>query len=233
MSNLDDFNAKKIAITAIEDPKKPSIPIGIYNQEAEDLDRWCGLDTDILVGGGLDPLIIADLPIRTGACRYAQSLWAEQRSTLEEAEKRWNQESDAAYDLRDELLHDFRHAYEESSELMKGVRAIADGDGDADMIQDLSDIEVFGKAHPDELAAINFDMTKLDMAATTSDEMGPILAAANGDDGADSAAKLLRDQAYTYLKQAVDLIRKKGKYKFWKNPERLKGYRSAFIRKRK
>ena len=50
---------------------------------------------------------------------------------------------------------------------MNRVRVIADGTGDADMIQDLSDISVFGKANPKELHKIKLDMTRLDQAART------------------------------------------------------------------
>lgn len=40
----------------------------------------------------------------------------------------------------------------------------------------------------------------------------------------DSEAMLVRDKAFTYLKQAVDQIRECGKFVFWRNPDRLKGY---------
>lgn len=41
----------------------------------------------------------------------------------------------------------------------------------------------------------------------------------------------MRNRAYIYLKQAVDEIRDCGKYTFACNPERLKGYRSEYLRK--
>ena len=48
----------------------------------------------------------------------------------------------------------------------------------------------------------------------------------------DSEAMLVRDKAFTYLKQAVDEIRECGKFIFWRNPDRLKGYVSEFWQKR-
>ena len=39
------------------------------------------------------------------------------------------------------------------------------------------------------------------------------------------------NQAFTHLKEAVDYIREYGRYVFWRNPARLKGYRSDYIRK--
>ena len=71
------------------------------------------------------------------------------------------------------------------------------------MIQDLSDLSVLGKANQ------------------------PLLAAMNGERAENNSAKTIRDKAYTLLKKAVDEIREAGKYVFWKNPDRLKGYYSA------
>jgi hypothetical protein len=42
--------------------------------------------------------------------------------------------------------------------------------------------------------------------------------------------KKIRNQAYTHLKEAVDYIREYGRYVFWRNPARLKGYRSDYRR---
>jgi hypothetical protein len=228
MSNSDDLIAKKDVISAIKDVKIPNTPIKIYLQEAEKLQGTAEADKAILLESGLDPLFIDELPVCIGACREAQSMWNEQRHTLESVEKEWESKSDDAYDLHDTLLHDFFYAYQDDIRLLKRVRAIAEGNGDEDMIQDMNDIAVFGKKHPKELAEINFDMAQLDLAAATSDEMAKLLAASELVEDSDSASKLLRDQAYTLLKLSVDKIRGAGKYKFWKNPEKLKDYRSEY-----
>jgi len=44
-------------------------------------------------------------------------------------------------------------------------------------------------------------------------------------------AKKIRDQAFTPLKEAVDKIRKCGQFVFWRNPGRVKGYRSNYLRR--
>lgn len=232
MSDSDNFNTKKDLFSTIKEVKKPGMPVDSYLQESANLDLWSAADRVVLIESGLDPLMLDDLSVRTGACRYAQSLWNRHRNTPEEAQKAWDEIAPGAYKLRDELLHDMRHAYRKNRELLNRVRAIADGTGDDDMIQDMSDIAVFGKANPDELVKIKLDMTKLDQAASTSVELAPILAASNGEEGADAASVLLRNQAYTHLKEAVDEIRAAGKYKFWKNKARLKGYRSNYYRDR-
>lgn len=45
-----------------------------------------------------------------------------------------------------------------------------------------------------------------------------------------NSARLLRDQAYTHLKAAVEEIRDHGQYVFWDNPVRRDGYFSDYVR---
>jgi hypothetical protein len=61
--------------------------------------------------------------------------------------------------------------------------------------------------------------------------MADLLATANGDKAEQNASKVTRDRAYTHLKALVDEIRGAGKYLFWKNPQRLKGYSSQYWKK--
>ena len=101
------------------------------------------------------------------------------------------------------------------------------------MIQDLNDLAVLGRENPDALTAIGFAGAKLDEAATQADEMADLLATANGDKAEQNATKVIRDRAYTHLKEQVDKIRGAGKYLFWKNPQRLKGYSSQYWKRQK
>ena len=176
--------------------------------------------------------MVEDLPIRAGACRYAQSLWKRDSQTSEEAEKEWKTKSPAATDFRDVLLHEFTFAFRKHPELLAKVQLIREGSSRADMLQDHSDLNVLGKANADLLKAIGFDMKQLARAAEISDELSAVLAVANGEDGHDDNAKEMRDKAYTYMKQAVDEIRSTGQYKFWRDEDRRKGYVSAYHKNR-
>ncbi|GET31264.1 hypothetical protein PbJCM13498_01270 [Prolixibacter bellariivorans] len=232
MSNSEDFNALIDVIKAIPENqiRIPAIPVNVYLQEAEDLYHWAKDDAAELAKGGITAEMIEELPVRTGACREAQSLWFKDHYTSKEAKKLWDEQSPAAYDLRDELLHDFRYAFRDNTQLLGRVSEIADGTGHADMIQDLNDLAVLGRENPDPLAAINFDVTQLDTAAQTADAMAELLAQSNGDQQEGNPAKIIRDRAYTHLKQLVDDIRACGKYVFWKKPEKLVGYSSHYYR---
>lgn len=233
MSNLNDYSEKLEAIKAINenDVKQPNMPVSVFIQEGEDLYKWCHSDKDVLTSKGLDPVTVDELPVCLGALREAQSQWNAERNSQEEAAQNWREESPAAYDLRNTLLHDFRYAYRNREDLLSRVAAIADGTGHADMIQDLNDLAVLGRENPAELGGINFDAALLDQAAQTADELGELLAIVNGSREEHSEIKTIRDKAYTLCKGMVDEIRACGQYAFWRNPDRVKGYASAFRRK--
>jgi len=230
MSSKSDYDELLAPIQAIarEKTTAPTMPVDVFVQEAENLYHWCADDQAALVATGLDPAIINQLPVRAGACREAQSLWIKERNTRQKAEQDWKNESPAAFELRDLLIHTFRYAFRKEDGLLGRVDEIAQGDTNSDMIQDLNDLSELGKANIDLLTVIGFDTNLLDNAAEFADEMGDLLGATNGERKKDSDAMIIRDQAFTYLKQAVDEIRECGKYNFWRNPERLKGYISEY-----
>lgn len=226
----DNFEAHREAIEAIsgKDVKAPNMPVAEAVQEAENLAQWCIDDKEKLVAAGLDWSLAEQLPERAGACRYVQSIWMRELRTREEAQQEWNEKSPGAFDLRDELVHHFLHAFRQQPDLVGKVRTIADGGSNADMLQDLSDLYYLGKANQDLLEAISFDMDLLEKARQWSAELSEVLAKANGERSDNSMEKMLRDKAYTYMKAAMDEIRMHGKYAFWRDESRKKGYISIY-----
>lgn len=230
MSNQSDYAAKLEAAKSLnpEEVQVPYFPVGIYTQEAEDLYHWCKDDEAELTKAGLSAEVIENLPVLTGATREAQSLWMKEQQTRKEAEQKWADESPGAFDFRDRLVHSFRYAYRKSPDLLNRVDAIAEGSSNADMIQDLNDLAVLGKANKEALQKISFDLQLLDKAAEQSDYLADLLGQANGDRKSNNEDKEIRDRMYTLLKHVVDEIRDCGKYVFWQNENRLKGYSSAY-----
>ncbi len=234
MSNKEAYEKKLVEITAIADDqvKTPSsIPVDAYVQEAENLYDWCQDDQEALTAKGLNWELVDDIPLRAGALSRAESLWFKERFTREEAEKLWKEKAPSVYKLRDDLIKDFRFAYRKYDDLTGKVRAITEGTSHADMIQDLNDLVALGEANSEPLAAINFDMSLLDQSDKTADEMASLLAAATGERIDYSESKKIRDKAYTHLKEAVDEVYAFGQYVFRDNDERLKGYRSNYLRR--
>ena len=231
-----DYQEKQDVIKAIENDqiKTPHhIPVAVYIQEADLLYHWCQADKEALTNVGLSWELVQDLPVRIGALVEAEAQWHVERNTTKEAEKKWTSQSPIAYGLRNRLLKDFRFAFRMRDDLLAAVRHIAKGHTHADMIQDLNDLSVLGKANRELLAAIRFDMSLLDEAAQTAAELASLLAETNSCKLEYDKAKKIRDQAYTHLKEAVDEICVHGKYVFRNNKERYIGYRSHYIRQKR
>ena len=94
-------------------------------------------------------------------------------------------------------------------------------------------LSVLGKDNTTLLQTIGFDLTLLDTAAVKADEMAELLSQATADRADNSAARIIRDKAYTLLKRAVDEVRTVGQYIFWRDETRLKGYVSRYRKTRR
>jgi hypothetical protein len=230
----ESFDLKLPFINSISTDKLkvPDKPVAIALQEAEDLYNWALQDKEALIDGGLKWNLVEDLPLRTGACRYIQTQWQTEYKSIETIQKEWKRRVREAKTFHDEVIHDMFHAYSEDSVLIIKLRKMSGRRGNANLIQNLNDISVLGKANKELLKQINFDLTMLEMSAKISKELGELLAEKKSWYKGGKKQKILRDKAYAYLKEAVTAIRHSGKYVFWHDSERKKGYTSNFLKKK-
>lgn len=221
------------AIRSIPDRlvKDPNLPVDEFLQESEDLFHWLQPDKEKIVAAGVPVELIDEMPERAEALREAQAWWIKELNVRSEYQDVWDDESPEAFDFRDALIHAFRYAYRHHPDILGRISYIDEDYSNADMIQDLKNLSVLGKSNPKPLKAIGFDMELLEKASKLSDEMADVLARSNGDTQSDHEAKDLRDRAYTHLKEAVDEVRECGKYLFWRDEDRLKGYSSSYMRR--
>ena len=197
--------------------------------EAETLYKWCQDDKEELTKG-LDWTIVEDLPVRCGALNEAESKWQIEQKLRRKAENIWVRDSHKGYALRNELIHHFNYAFKDDSSLIGWLREIAGSLTHSGMIQGLKDLSALGMAKKEILKNIGFDMTLLDLASQTSDDLSSKYEAGSWNSEDYLETKKIRNQAYTHLKEAVDYIREYGRYVFWRTPARLKGYRSDYRR---
>ena len=101
----------------------------------------------MLITHGLDRTFVENLPERAGALREAQSVWMREFKSREEAEEEWIKQAPEAFKMRDKLLDAFRYAFRKQDYLLSNVAVIAGGHGREDMIQDLNDLAVLGRAN--------------------------------------------------------------------------------------
>lgn len=233
MTNTTEFQSELSAIQSIplDAVKKPLMPIRQYIYEAEFLHRWSQADRPLLEKAGLDLSLLDAILNRAGALREAESLWSLERFSREDAQKEWEEQSPAAYALRDKLLRDMRFAFRRDDALLARVADIADGAGHVDMLQDLNDLALLGRTQLVALAGLGVDEALLDQAAALADQLTTLLASAAGERKEGNSARQLRDQAYTHLKAAVDEVRDFGQYVFWDNAIRRDGYFSDYTRR--
>ena len=236
MSNLEDYNKKIEVIKTITDDqiKTPhNVPLGIYIQEAENLYVWCRYDKEELTAKRLDWTVVEDLPVRCGALRESEAQWQMEQKLRRGAEKIWSRELPKGYDLRNELIHHFNYAFRDKSSLIKKVKEIANRSTRDGMIDGLCDLNELGLENRGLLRKIGFNFKLLDMAAQKSRELATKKESASVYSEDYLEVKKIRDQAYTHLKEAVDMIYGCGRYVFCENEARLKGYRSEYRRKLK
>ena len=235
MSNLSDYQEKLEAIRRIPDEEIQFLymPLDHYMLEAEGTGTQAQRDKVALMKAGTPEYLIDDIAVRVGACRQAQSNLIDSQHKHNKAEKKWSKRAKAAKKLHGEIIHGFRFAYRKNPELKSQVDYIAKDHDYADLIQDMNDLATMGKNNSEPLKAIGFNMDMLDEAARMSDELSELLNLANGDRWSNNKAKIIRDKAYTYLKEAVDEVRECGKYLFWRDEERLRWYTSEYLRNRR
>ena len=101
--------------------------------------------------------------------------------------------------MRNRLLRAYRYAFRKNPELPGRVAEITKGDGDGDIIQDLNDLVVLGRNHPEPLKSINLDLSLPDTSATMAVDMAKLNTAANGIEDSEEEAKIMRDKSYVHL----------------------------------
>jgi hypothetical protein len=212
--------------------KPCNIPISVAVQEAGNLHERVELDIASLLELGMPPELQQRLAKLRAALFAAEVNWQEQQSERKKALELWKEKSPALYALRKDIIDHLSFAFRKDERLMDQIAAIEDGDTHADAIEDLARLAVLGTQNLELVQAINYDATRFENASTMASEMSGVLSAANGYLYRDDERKLVRDKAYTLLKEVVDEIRDYGQFAFRNDPEHVKGYSSKYVRDR-
>jgi hypothetical protein len=210
----------------------PDLPVAIVLQEALNLFDWCSHDREIIIKKGLDWKLAEDLPIRAEALRRLETIWTSERFSSKDCQKEWKVALPLALQLRKDLVFHFRYVFSSKPDIYSKVQRISAGQGHADMIQDLIDLSVLGQMHQSDLEKLDFDLSMLDKARKMCFELKDLLARVNNVSRVSSEKQVQRNKAYYHLKESIEAIRKVGQYAFCKDEERLKGYFSAYTKRR-
>lgn len=223
-----DISIRDLEAIPVTKLLKPRMPIDTFIQEAHDLQVWMEEDHDALMGVGLSEELLTELPRRIELLIKAEALWNQAKNTQSKTQEAWRAWKTQVIKLRSELKKAFKFAFRMQPELLKTIQPIGIKRSNAQLVQDLSDLSVLGKANVELLTAIGFDLALLDQATQWSAETAKRLAKHNNSSMTDREERLLRDKAYTYLKESVDQIQTAGKYVFHANPDKRRGYSSQY-----
>jgi hypothetical protein len=201
-------------------------------QETFDMAQCARIDEDSLATINYTKEKVDDLELRAAACQEAESLWLEQNHCANDAEDNWAVLREQAIEAKLDTIHTFKYAYRNSENLLDAISKVVEGATHSDAMQDISDLVVLGRKHPEPLAAIKYDASKLDALEKLGDDASNALAIANESRLSGSEAKILRDKAYTHLKEGLDELRAAGKFVFRKDEKRQKRYQSRYWKKR-
>ena len=232
MSDQQDLLDLLDEIKAVADKnvKKCDMPLEIYLYEAERLHTRATTDLPQLATINMPSDLVDKLLTRTKALRRAQLNWAELVNEKKKARDTWKAEAPAILQLRKDLIENMQFAYRNNPLLLEKLAKIKKGNSHADTTMDLARLAVLGKDNPEPLKAINFDLSLCDKAAEEAERMGNLRANIGGRMYVPDDMLIIRNKAFTLLKEVVDEIRSYGKFVFRGNSELLKGYKSQYRR---
>ncbi len=208
-----------------EDIKVPTVPVDSYANEANTLSNTATEDKDKLVSAGIDPVYIDGLEIRADVLRFAESKWRTTYKEYSDNRKLWVEKSTEAKYVRKKVLHNLRFIAYNDASLRGKINLVLDGKGNDDLVQDLSDLYLLATNNEEKLLKVGYSKDTTELCGALSDELADILAKINGKKKSESI--LMRNRAYTYLKVAVDEVRRYGKFVFWEDERRRAKYKSG------
>ena len=233
MPHLDALIPILLTIPAA-DVREPARPMAIALQEAHDLHAVLEQDdtSSSLLAVGFDPARITDLPIATDAAREAQSRWVVVRDRSKPEAQRERETDGIA--LRQELVAACRWNLRYDARAQSVLDAIVDGEGVADLVQDLLDLAMLITRHlPHFDADQSIDApAQAESARSLASEIAEGLSQGRADD-TQRDAKLLRDRAHTHLAMIVTDIRRAGRYAFRDDPRQVAAFTSDYLHRRR
>lgn len=155
----------KLKLLASEDVRSPNQPIEIYLQEVEDLIAHIQENElgQVLVDEGLDENRLQELPEALTTTREAQTAWTLTNERAKPQEQRELEKR--GYALRGHVAKKVRFALRSNRAALAVLNQIMEGEGIADLVQDLDDLRMLLTHH----AALIQRNRNFDAAATNSE----------------------------------------------------------------
>ena len=208
----------------------PNISVGIYLQEAFNLNFYAQPDKENLSSKGLDWRLVEELPRRIDFVREREARWYSTRYSETASQKELERIFKLIDKSRKEVLATMEFAFFGDS-LARAVKYIEKGDGAADYAQDLSDIVTLAEEHMSQLIAVGCETHHIDVLKENRFAYSDLVAECDVDEELKPSVRVDRDRAYTFLVVAVETIRRAAHHAFWNDKKRLRGYACEYFRK--
>ncbi|MBI3071760.1 MAG: hypothetical protein HYY84_06480 [Deltaproteobacteria bacterium] len=233
MKATNDFERLLSELKAIpaERVREPNLAVATLFHEAFDLAETAERYRPQLIAAGLEERFVDSLSARANALRAAQTAWTHARDAATPVE--YLALVDQATVLRRDFVATAGYALRKHERALETLARIQEGEGVADLCQDLTDLAQLAESHRDDFARTDFDAAQIVKARKVADAVTKLHATVAADRAenrsASSEAKDLRDRAATYLDEAVDEVRSAGLYAFRNDSDtaRLAQFRSV------
>ncbi len=172
---------------------------------------------------------IETLQERTDAFMHCFAAYQDVALDKSEAKEQWDSIEPEAYTMKRKLLKRLGLIYEEENRIadLKEINEIAIGRGRRDLTMDYLQLSGIASKDAKDLATLNFGEEKVARISEIFEILKSLIGSITTPKAEIEEKKLLMDQAYTYLDQAVSSIRKYGQLIFDGEP-RENLYKSQF-----
>lgn len=219
-----------LAALAAADIQTPNIPMAVFNQQGRDIGVFLEQNPPVkrrLLEVGVSEERLAELPLVIRVTSQTESAWQAVSSPRRPEDLRQLEQQGAG--LRSDVVAALRWNLRHDRIAQGTLNAIQEGDGTADLAQDLGALAMLIEQHP---RAFDADQTfDPEERAAACRRMANELAASVSHVRADltrAQAKEQRDRAFTYADDLLDEIREAARYAFRKEPELLVHFQDRY-----
>ncbi|MGL1934468.1 MAG: hypothetical protein OCD01_05590 [Fibrobacterales bacterium] len=213
-----------------DETTRPNRPLKIFSTEVEGLITIIKHNEKRLLEKNFDTKISTRLEKLIGAYRHAQSRMAWATDSYSESRKRWKALSPLAFELRNDLLNEYRFVAFGNDAVTKLIKEVSQGRTIADLIEDLHILAHPSDAIRTQLEDINFDFEQLKNAANLAFEVGTIQKDAELHRFAVTEERKIRDKVVTLLQLEEATILRWARLVFNKDKKVLRKFFSKYSR---
>lgn len=215
--------------------ENPRLPIAVALQEANDLHTLLVEDPSVvpaLLSVGLAREDVDALAPAIAFTRDAQSRWVVARDRSKPEAQREREARGG--DLRAEILSAGMWSLRSDRAALGTLAAISEGEGLADLVQDLHDLaELVDRKRDAFIADQTFDApASAEKARSLASEISAGIGLAQIDGDAQKARDL-RDRAFTHLAHVVDELREAGRHAYRHDPRMRRHFTSRYLERKR